>query len=119
MSQYVDGFVLPVRKDMIETYRGIAEKASKIFMEYGALEYRECVADDMDAHGMMPFPVMAKAAEGEVIVFAWIVYESREKRDDVNAKIHADPRMCEMMGDEIPFDCAKMAYGGFTTIVQA
>lgn len=117
-NQYVDGFVLPVPTAKIEVYRAIAEKACAIFMEHGALEYRECVGDDLDAKDMLPFPVMAKTTPDETVVFAWITYHSREHRDEVNAKIHNDPRMMEMMNDGCPFDCARMAYGGFKTIVK-
>ena len=120
MSHYVDGFVLPVPKDKIEIYRSIAEKASKIWKEHGALEYRECVGDDLDVKEQVPFPRIAGAGAEDTVVFAWIVYKSREHRDEVNAKVMADPRMNEMCGDGgMPFDCSKMAYGGFKTIVEA
>ncbi len=120
MSKYVDGFVIPVPKDKIETYRGIAEKASKIWMEYGALEYRECVLEDPTAQEVLAFPVLAGASPEETVVFAYITYDSRAHRDEVNAKVMADPRMNEMCtpGDA-PFDCKRMAYGGFQTIVEA
>ncbi len=120
MSQYVDGFVLPVPKDKLDEYRAMAEKASKIWLEYGALEYRECAGDDLQIPDMVPFTKMADAVEGDTVVFAYIVYESKEKRDEVNAKVMADPRLNEMCGPEgMPFDCKKMGYGGFTTIVHA
>ncbi len=120
MPQYVDGFVLPVPKDKLETYREIAEKASKIWLEHGALEYRECAGDDLQIPDMVPFTKMADAGENDTVVFAYIVYESKEKRDEVNAKVMADPRINEMCGSEgMPFDCSKMGYGGFTTIVHA
>ncbi len=117
-TQYVDGFVLPIPKDKIEAYRQIAEKAAAIFMELGALEYRETVGDDLDVEYMLPFPKLTQISADETIVFAWIVYASREHRDEVNAKIHSDPRMKEIMTDELPMDCTRMAYGGFKTIVQ-
>ena len=120
MSIYVDGFVLPVPKDKLETYRKIAEGASKIWKEHGALEYRECVGDDMEAKDMVAFPAMANAGPDDVVVLAYITYNSREHRDEVNAKVMADPRMSEMCSpDNTPFDCKKMAYGGFKTIVEA
>ena len=120
MAHYVDGFVIPVPKDKIDQYREIAEKAGKIWREHGALEYRECVGDDLDVKDQVPFPRLASAQPEETVVFSWIVYESREHRDAVNAKVLADPRIAEM-GCEggMPFDCTRMAYGGFKTIVEA
>jgi uncharacterized protein YbaA (DUF1428 family) len=117
-NQYIDGFVLPVPTDKIDIYQAIAEKACAIFMDHGALEYRECVGDDFDAKGMLPFPALAKALPEETVVFAWITYRSREHRDEVNAKIHQDPRMIELMNEGCPFDPERMAYGGFKTIVK-
>jgi len=120
MAHYVDGFVLPVPKDKIEVYQGISEKASKVWIEHGALEYRECVGDDMEAKDMVSFPQLAGAGPDDTVVFAWIVYKSKEHRDEVNAKVMADPRLSDMCGGEtMPFDCKKMAYGGFRTIVEA
>ncbi|MBE2181310.1 MAG: DUF1428 domain-containing protein [Chthoniobacterales bacterium] len=118
MSKYVDGFVLSVPKDKLETYREIAGKASKIWKEHGALDYRECVIEDANAPEMVSFPQLAGAKDGEVVVFAYIVYASREQRDAVNAKVMADPRLSEGCDpDNMPFDCKRMAYGGFQTIV--
>jgi uncharacterized protein YbaA (DUF1428 family) len=88
-------------------------------MEHGALEYRECVGDDMEAKEMTAFPKLAGAQENETVVFSWITYRSREHRDEVNAKVMADPRMAEMMSDGCPFDYRRMAYGGFRTLVKA
>src|SRR5688572_33371043 len=109
MSHYVDGFVIPVPKDKIETYRQIAEKACKIWMEHGALDYRECVGDDLDVKDQVPFTRLAGTGEGETVVFSWILYRTREHRDEVNAKVMADPRIKEMCGDGgMPFDCRRM-----------
>jgi len=120
MSKYVDGFVVPVPKDKIETYKAISEKASKVWKEYGALEYRECVLEDPVAKEVLPFPELAGAKPDETVVFAYITYHSRAHRDEVNAKVMADPRLNEMCGAEgMPFDCKRMAYGGFETIVEA
>ena len=120
MPNYVDGFVLPVATDKIAEYRRLAQKAAKIWREHGALEYRECVADDLDAKGMLPFPRLAKTKPGETVVIAWIVFKSRAHRDRVNAKVIADPRLAGMMeGKEMPFNCKRMAYGGFQTLVSA
>jgi uncharacterized protein YbaA (DUF1428 family) len=119
MEQYVDGFVLPIAEDKLDAYFAIAEMASKVWIEHGALEYRETVGDDLKANDMVPFPQLAGAKEGETVVLAWIVYQSREHRDEVNAKVMADPRIQEMMGDGCPFDYTRMAYGGFKTKVKA
>ena len=119
MSEYVDGFVIPIPKDGIEKYRLIAEKASKIWLGHGALEYRECIAEDLTAKDMVSFADLAKAAATETVVFAWITYQSRAHRDEVNAKVMADPRIQELTSDDCPFDCSRMAYGGFETIVKA
>jgi uncharacterized protein YbaA (DUF1428 family) len=120
MSTYVDGFVLPVPKDNIEKYREIAARASAIWKEHGALEYRECVGDDLETRDMVSFARLANTSPEETVVFAYIVYKSREHRDEVNAKVMADPRLKEICGPEgMPFDCARMAYGGFRTIVEA
>lgn len=120
MSTYVDGFVLPISRDKLDEYRELAEVAAIVWKEHGALAYRECLADDMDAPGMLPFPQLANVQEDEVVIFAWIAFESREHRDDVNAKVMADPRLKGLMDPaNMPFDCSRMAYGGFRTIVQA
>ena len=120
MSQYVDGFVLCVPKDKLEEYTRLATKAGEIWKELGALEYRECVGDDMDVKDMVAFPDIAKAGPDEVVIFAWAVFESREHRDATNAKIMADPRLEEMCGaTSAIFDCKRMSYGGFRTIVRA
>ncbi|TVM19290.1 DUF1428 domain-containing protein [Oceanidesulfovibrio indonesiensis] len=119
MSKYVDGFVLPLPKDKVEAYRKIASHAGSIWKEHGALEYVETVLDDPECMDMIPFPRLANAGADETVVFAWIVYESREQRDAVNAKVMDDPRMKEMMQqDDDSFDYTRMAYGGFTTIVS-
>jgi uncharacterized protein YbaA (DUF1428 family) len=120
MPLYIDGFVLPVPKDKLDVYREIASKACKVWMEHGALEYRECIAEDTTAKDMVSFPQLAGAKPEETVVFSWISYRSREHRDEVNAKVMADPRMNEMCGSEgMPFDCARMAYGGFQAIVES
>jgi uncharacterized protein YbaA (DUF1428 family) len=89
MPHYVDGFVLPIPKDKIDLYREIAQEASKIWREHGALEYRECVGDDLDVKDQVPFPRIIESKPDETVVFAWIVFESREHRDEVNAKVMA------------------------------
>ena len=120
MAEYVDGYVVPVPKKNLTVYRRLAQQAGKIWREHGALEYRECVGDDMDVKQVMPFPKGIKSKPGEKIVFAYITYKSRAHRDKVNAKVMKDPRIAAL-GDkmDVPFDCKRMLYGGFETIVQA
>ena len=118
--RYVDGFVLPVPKKNLKAYVAMAKKAGKIWREHGALEYRECVGDDLTPHCGVPFPRVAKAKAGETIVFAWIVYKSRTHRDRVNAKVMKDPRINGMCDERsMPFDVRRMSYGGFTIAVDA
>ncbi|MFC7337651.1 DUF1428 domain-containing protein [Haloferula chungangensis] len=120
MSKYTDGFVIPIAKDKIEEYKKSAELACEVWLEYGALDYREWIAEDLRAENMVSFPQLAGAKEGETVVFAWITYNSRKDRDEVNAKVMADPRIKEMCPggkDEPPFDCSRMAYGGFEALV--
>lgn len=118
---YVDGFVLVVPKRKLADYKKMATMASKVWREFGALEYRECVLEDDKVMMGVPMPKLAKAKAGETVIFAYIVYKSRKQRDAVNAKIMKDPRMQAMCPDpkKAPFDMKRMAYGGFTTLVSA
>lgn len=116
--KYVDGFVLPIAEDRIDDYREIATQAGEIWKEHGALEYIECVGDDLDRDELVPFPKMAGCHEGETVVFAWIVYRSREHRDEVNSKVMVDPRIQAMGPKDMPFDCGRMAWGGFSVLVD-
>ena len=115
---YVDGFLLTVPKKKMAAYRKMAKLGARIWKKHGALEYRECIGDDMRAKGMVPFPKIAKPKAGETVVFSFIVYKSRAHRDKVNAKVMADPRIASMSGDEMPFDCNRMTYGGFESLVK-
>jgi uncharacterized protein YbaA (DUF1428 family) len=116
---YVDGFVLPVPKKNIEAYRKMASKAGEVWREYGALQYRECVADDVKPGELTSFPQAVKLQDDETVVFAWIVYESRAKRDEINEKVMKDPRLNEMMeGKDMPFDAKRMFWGGFEALVE-
>lgn len=118
-ERYIDGFVLPVPKERLSDYRAMAQAASKIYKEHGALDYWECAGEDLNIEGVRSFHEMAKAKEDETVIFAWIVYESREARDAANEKIMADPRMAELMDPNDPvFDCDRMAYGGFQELVH-
>ncbi|MES2923547.1 MAG: DUF1428 domain-containing protein [Verrucomicrobiota bacterium] len=120
MNTYVDGFVIPLPKDKIEEYRKIAEHAGALWREHGALDYYECIGDDLDVKDLVSFPQLANAGPDETVAFSWIVYKSREHRDEVNAKVMADPRIHEMMDlANQPFDCKRMAYGGFKVLVHA
>ncbi|MGH8513393.1 MAG: DUF1428 domain-containing protein [Gammaproteobacteria bacterium] len=119
MSRYVDGFVLPVPKDNMDAYRQLARRAGEIWREHGALEYIECVADDVKPGEITSFPQAVKLEDNEVVVFSWIVYESRERRDEINAKVMADPRLADMMDPKnLPFDGKRMFWSGFKTIVE-
>ena len=100
--QYVDGFVVPVPKKKLQAYRRIGKKAGKIWREYGALDYRECIADDVKVGKVTSFPRSVKLKSGETVAFSWIVYKSRAQRDRVNAKVMADPRLKEMMESRMP-----------------
>jgi uncharacterized protein YbaA (DUF1428 family) len=115
---YVDGFVVPVPKKKLEAYRSMSKKASKLWMEYGALDYCECAADDVKPGKTTSFPQAVKLKPGETVVFAWIVYKSRAHRDRVNKKVMADPRLeaiCDV--NNMPFDGKRMIFGGFKPIV--
>ncbi|HEU0204093.1 MAG TPA: DUF1428 domain-containing protein [Burkholderiaceae bacterium] len=119
MARYVDGFVVPVPVRNLDAYRQVAEKAGKIWIEHGALQYCECAADDVQPGKVTSFPQAVQLKDDETVVFAWIVYNSREHRDAVNAKVMADPRMKEMMDPaKFPFDGKRMFWGGFKGIVE-
>ena len=120
MARYVDGFVLPVPTKNIEAYRRMSRKAGKVWREHGALEYRECVGDDLKVKGVASFLTGIKTKPGETVVFAWIVYTSRRQRDRVNAKVMKDPRLAKMMDPKgMPFDVKRMLCGGFKVLVDA
>lgn len=120
MPAYVDGFVIPVPRKNLPAYRRMAVLAAKVWREHGALDYRECVAEDLDVGFGTPFPAIVKPKRGETIVFAWITYKSRAQRDRVNAKVMKDPRLAACMDPKkMPFDCKRMSCGGFEVIVSA
>ena len=111
---YVDGFVLPLPKKNVDRYLQIARKAGKVFKEHGAIEYRECVGEDLKAAMGMPFTRMVRTKPNETVVFSWVVYKSRAQRDRANAKIMKDPRLAKMMDPKnMPFNVKRMVYGGF------
>jgi uncharacterized protein YbaA (DUF1428 family) len=115
---YVDGFVLPLPTSSIETYRAQAQLAGAVWREHGALEYREWIADDVPAGEHTSFPQSVQLKEGETVILAWAVYESRAHRDAVNEKVMNDPRLAAMMQPGgVPFDVKRMFFGGFETFV--
>jgi uncharacterized protein YbaA (DUF1428 family) len=119
MAVYVDGFVIPVAKKNLDAYRKMSQKAGKVWMEHGALEYKECVGDDLDQQFGIPFPKTVKVKPEETVVFSWIVFKSRAQRDKINAKVMKDPRLASMMDPKsMPFDTKRMVYGGFKSIVD-
>jgi uncharacterized protein YbaA (DUF1428 family) len=114
---YVDGFVLPIPKKNVAAYRAIARKAGKVWREHGALEYIECIADDVRPGKYTSFPQSVKLKSDETVAFSWIVYKSRSHRDKVNAKVMKDPRM-NMDPKAMPFDGKRMIFGGFKVLVD-
>jgi uncharacterized protein YbaA (DUF1428 family) len=118
--RYVDGFVLPVPKRHLQAYRRVARQAGRVWRQHGALEYRECVGDDLNVKKVVPFPRSVRAKAGETVVLSWIVFKSRAHRDRVNARVMKDPRIAKMMEPKMmPFDHKRMVYGGFKILVDA
>ena len=116
---YVDGFVVPVKKAKIDEYRKIARKAGKVWKEHGAVEYVECVAEDVKKGKVTSFPQSVDLKRTEIVVFSYIVYKSRAHRDRVLAKVMEDPRLAKMMeSDTMPFDTKRMIWGGFADLVR-
>jgi uncharacterized protein YbaA (DUF1428 family) len=115
---YVDGFVVPLPKKNLRAYQRLAQEAGRIWQEHGALEYRECVGEDLDVKMGKPFPRQLRLKRGETVVFSWIVYRSRAHRDQVNAKVMKDPRLAAMDPKGMPFDVKRMVYGGFDVLVD-
>jgi uncharacterized protein YbaA (DUF1428 family) len=115
---YVDGFVVPVPRNKLAAYRKMAKKGGKIWKEHGALEYHECVADDVKPGKTTSFPQAVKLKPGEVVVFSWIVYKSKADRNRINKKVMSDPRLAEFMDPKnMPFDGKRMFWGGFKPFV--
>lgn len=116
---YADGFVLPVPKRNLAAYRRMAAFAGKVWREHGALQYKECLADDVKPGKRTSFPQSVKLKSGETVVFAWIVYKSRRHRDSVNKKVMADQRLAKYMDPKaMPFDARRMFWGGFKVMVD-
>lgn len=120
MSHYVDGFVIPLPKRNLGAYRRMARKAGRVWREHGALDFKECVSDDLNTEMGLPFPRGIKTRPGETVMFSYIVFKSRAHRDRVNAKVMKDPRILAMgNAKDMPFDAKRMLYGGFKVIVSA
>lgn len=120
MARYIDGFVVPVPEDRLDDYKKIARRAAKVWREHGALEYVECVADDVKSGKTTSFPQSVKLKPGELVVFSWIAFKSRKHRDQVNAKVMSDPRLADMMDPKnLPFDGKRMIWGGFKPVIEA
>lgn len=120
MPRYVDGFVLPMPKKNVRSYLRMARLGAKVWRDHGALEYRECVGEDLRVKMGRSFPRGIRVKPGETVVFSWIVFKSRAHRDKVNAKVMKDPRLANMMDSRaMPFDVSRMLYGGFTILVDA
>ncbi|WP_137936675.1 DUF1428 domain-containing protein [Chitinivorax sp. B] len=119
MDKYVDGFLLPVPRSNLDTYRQMAMRCGDIWKAHGALAYVECVGDELQVKDMVPFTQSSGATDEEVVIFAWIIYKSKAHRDEVNKAVMADPRMKDMMDpNNHAFDCKRMAYGGFNVLVD-
>lgn len=124
MANYIDGFVLPVPRNHLSDYKRVAEKVAEIWKEYGALAYFEYVGEDLFLEGIASFPDFLDAKEDEAVVFGWVVFPSREVRDQANAKVPADPRMTELIApltdpSRMIFDAKRMVYGGFQALVSS
>lgn len=120
MARYVDGYVIPLPKKNLKAYQRMARVSCKVWMDHGALDYRECIGEDLDIQHTTPFPRQVRCKPGETVVFAWIEYKSRAHRDRVNARVMRDPRIVKLMGSQsAPFDGKRMVYGGFDVIVSA
>ena len=116
---YVDGFVVPVPKRKIQAYKRMARKAGKIWREYGAIDYVECLADDVKPGKTTSFPQAVKLKAGEAVGFSWIVYKARRDRDRINARVMKDKRLASMMDPKkLPFDGKRMFWGGFKTMID-
>jgi uncharacterized protein YbaA (DUF1428 family) len=116
---YVDGFLLPVPKKKVDAYRTMARKAGKVWRDHGAVEFRECVGDDLNQKWGSNFPKLLKTKPSETVFFSWIVFKSRKDRDRINKKVMKDPRLAKMMDSKsMPFDMKRMAMGGFKVVVD-
>jgi len=118
MSKYVDGYVIPIKKKDLKAYKKMAALGCKLWMEYGALDYYECIGDDLKNGWGIPFPRLCKLKPSETVIFSFIVYKSKAHRNSVNKKIHKDPRMAPEKFPKMPFDMKRFTSGGFKVLVQ-
>jgi uncharacterized protein YbaA (DUF1428 family) len=119
MAKYVDGFVVPIPKSKVDEYKKMAQLGKKLWLEHGALDYQELIADDVPYGKETSFPRAVNRKNSETVVFSWITYKSRAHRDKVNEKVMKDPRMTEGWDIEnTPFDMSRMIYGGFKSLVS-
>jgi uncharacterized protein YbaA (DUF1428 family) len=118
MAKYADGYVLAIPKRKLQAYRRLAQLAAKVWRDHGALDYKECVGEDLHPQCGVPFPKMMKVKPGETVVFAWIVFKSRADRDRVNARVMKDSRIAHTDVKDMPFDAKRMVYGGFNVLVD-
>lgn len=118
MAKYIDGFLIPIKPENLDKYKEIAQAAGEIWKEYGALEYIEAAGDDLEHDKMVSFKKSADASDGETVIFSFIVFESKEERDRINALVMEDERLKGIMTCEKTFDYTRMAYGGFNAIVE-
>ena len=116
---YVDGFVLPVKTERMAEYRKIAKLAGKVWREHGAIDYKECIADDVQPGRYTSFPQSVKLKKDETVVFSFIIYKTKADRNRINKKVMSDPRLAHMMDPKkMPFDLKRMFWGGFKTFVD-
>ncbi len=117
---YVDGFVLPIPRKNIKQYKKWATLSAKVWLDHGAIDYVECMGDDVKKGKVTSFPQSVKLKKGEVVFFSWITYKSRSHRNAVLKKVMSDPRLAPMMDmNNMPFDGMRMFWGGFKHVVQA
>lgn len=117
MANYVDGYVIPIKKKKINAYRKLLPTARKVWMEHGALEYYECVGDDVNVKWGLPFPKLCKLKKDETVVFSFIIYKNKTDRNRINKQVMSDPRMEKMLKTEMPFDMKRFSMGGFKTLI--
>lgn len=123
MSEYIDGFVLPIPRVHLNEYKNVAEQVGEIWKEYGAIAYYECVGDDLSLEGVRSFIETIDVNDDELVIFGWVIFPSKEIRDIANQKVPLDPRMSELVApllnpDRLIFDSSRMTYGGFKAMVQ-
>ena len=120
MAQYIDAFVAPVPRKNLAAYRRMSRKSAKIWREHGAIQYVECIADDVKKGKVTSFPRSVNLKPSEVVVFGWIVFESRTQRNRAMKNMMADKRLKSMMDPKtMPFDGMRLIYGGFKQFIAA